>query len=186
MRYRSITMLTVGTVTAAALLGGTAALAAGAVSPRATPPRPPNAAPHPGNDRDRDQDRAAFDELLRRQERGWADKNGAEFASTFTNDADLVTFNGDYLRTKKAVAQGMQFYFDHYIDDTTLRTLDEHVRFIDRRTAVVVRTTCQLRKGESECRAGSKSVNTNLMTKRNGTWLQQSFQNTRKAELPHS
>ncbi|GCD46262.1 SgcJ/EcaC family oxidoreductase [Streptomyces paromomycinus] len=135
---------------------------------------------------DDDQDRAALDALLRRQEQAWADKDGAAFAATFAKDADLVTFNGDYLRTREAIAQGMQYYFDHYIEDTTLRTLDEHVRFVNRRTAVVVRTTCQLPAGESECRAGSESVNTNVLTKKNGIWLQQSFQNTRKTALPRS
>lgn len=182
MRYRHIAVIAVGAATAAAVLGTTATPAAGEDSPRTTAQRLPNAAARPGDA----QDRAAFDTLLRRQEQAWAEKDGAAFAATFTKDADLVTFNGDHLRTRKAIAQGMQSYFDRYIGDTTLRTLDEHVRFVDRRTAVIVRTSCQVQKGESECRAGSKSVNTNVMTKRNGAWLQQSFQNTRKAELPHS
>ncbi|MEV5598427.1 SgcJ/EcaC family oxidoreductase [Streptomyces sp. NPDC052496] len=184
MRYRHITLLTltVGTVTAAAMVGAKMALAAGTDSLRTPARRRPGAAAHSGNG----QDRAAFDELLRRQEQAWADKDGAAFAATFTEDADLVTFNGDYLRTQDAIAQGMQYYFDHYIGDTTIRTLDQHVRFVNRHTAIIVRTSCQIQAGESECREGSLSVNTNVLTKKNGVWLQQSFQNTRKTELPRS
>lgn len=120
-----------------------------------------------------------IEELRERQFQAWADKDGAAFASVFAKDGDVVTFNGDILSTRKGIAEGMQYYFDNFIEDTTIELLDEKVRFVDGKTAVVIRTTCLIRDGESQCRDGSDSVNTNVYTDRHGEWSQQSFQNTR-------
>lgn len=130
-----------------------------------------------GNSEQRD--REAIEELRETQYQAWADKDGAAFASVFAKDGDVVTFNGDILSTRKGIAEGMQYYFDNFIEDTTIELLDEKIRFSDSRTAIVIRTTCLIRDGETECRDGSDSVNTNVLTKRHGEWSQQSFQNTR-------
>lgn len=126
-----------------------------------------------------ERDREAIEAIRDGQYRAWADKDGAAFAADFAKDGDLVTFNGEHLRTRDGIAAGMQYYFDNFIEDTTIELLDEKVRFADSRTAVVVRTTCLVRDGESQCRDGSDSVNTNVYTKSRGEWSQQSFQNTR-------
>ncbi|ADD39964.1 SgcJ/EcaC family oxidoreductase [Stackebrandtia nassauensis] len=123
--------------------------------------------------------RDALERLRERQFEAWDEKDGAAFASTFAKDGDMVTFNGDHLATRAGIASGMQYYFDNFIEDTTIELLDEKVRFVDGKLAIVVRTTCLVRDGESECRDGSDSVNTNVMAKRHGVWEQQSFQNTR-------
>jgi hypothetical protein len=47
----------------------------------------------------------------------------------------------------------------------------------------IVRTSCQLASGEADCREGSLSVNTNVLIRQNGEWLQASFQNTRVERL---
>ena len=128
--------------------------------------------------------RAAFARILEQQSDAWYREDGAAFAATFTEDADVVTFNGDHLRTRAGIAEGMQYYFDTYIDHTKLRTLDEHVRFAGPNLAVIVRTSCQLVPPATECRPDSLSRNTNVMVKRHGRWLQESFQNTRVMALP--
>jgi uncharacterized protein (TIGR02246 family) len=128
--------------------------------------------------------RTAFARILQQQTDAWYEEDGAAFAATFTPDGDVVTFNGDHLRTRQGIAEGMQYYFDNYIDHTKLRTLDEHVRFAGPDLAVIVRTSCQLVPPATECRPDSLSRNTNVMVKRHGRWLQESFQNTRIVELP--
>ncbi len=127
---------------------------------------------------------AAFARILQQQADAWYAEDGAAFAATFTADGDVVTFNGDHLRTRQGIAEGMQYYFDTYIDHTRLRTLDEHVRFAGPDLAVIVRTSCQLVPPSTECRPDSLSRNTNVMVKRHGRWLQESFQNTRVVALP--
>ena len=128
--------------------------------------------------------RAAFARILQQQTDAWYREDGAAFAATFTPGGDVVTFNGDHLRTRQGIAEGMQYYFDNYIDHTRLRTLDEHVRFAGPDLAVIVRTSCQLVPPATECRPDSLSRNTNVMVKRHGRWLQESFQNTRVVALP--
>jgi uncharacterized protein (TIGR02246 family) len=128
-------------------------------------------------------DQAAFDRLLALQEDAWARHDGAAFAATFTSDGDLVTFNGDHLRTREGITEGLQYYFDNFIEDTRLRRTNEHVRYITPDLVTIVRTSCQLASGETVCRRGSLSVNTNVLIKQNGEWLQTSFQNTRVEPL---
>ncbi|WP_173139234.1 SgcJ/EcaC family oxidoreductase [Kibdelosporangium persicum] len=125
-----------------------------------------------------------IDQIRQRQEDGWYEEDGAKFASTYTKDADVVTFNADHLKTRQGIAERMQFYFDNYIDKTRLKTLGEHVRYVGKDVAVVVRTGCQLVPPSTECRPDSLSRNTNILVRRHGEWQQESFQNTRYVPIP--
>ncbi|WP_158887798.1 SgcJ/EcaC family oxidoreductase [Amycolatopsis anabasis] len=129
-------------------------------------------------------DRKLIEDQFRQMETGWWNERGPEFAAAFTEDADLVTFNGDYLRTRPVIAERMQYYFDTYIEKSHIKRLDEHLRFVEPDLAIVVRTTCLVPAGQTGCRAGSDSRNTNVLLKRHGKWLQTSFQNTRIDPLP--
>jgi uncharacterized protein (TIGR02246 family) len=120
-----------------------------------------------------------IDQIRHHQEDGWYEEDGAKFASTFTAAADVVTFNADHLRTRRGIAERMQFYFDNYIDHTELDMTAEHVRYVGRDLAIVVRTGCQLVPPATECRPDSVSRNTNVLVKQGGTWAQEAFQNTR-------
>jgi uncharacterized protein (TIGR02246 family) len=129
-------------------------------------------------------DRAAFARIMKQQQDAWFTEDGRAFAATFTKDADLVTFNGDHLRTREGIATGMQYYFDKYIDHNHIKVLDENIRMAGSDLAVIVRTTCLVQPPDTDCREGSSSRNTNVMTKHRGQWLQESFQNTRVVPLP--
>lgn len=129
-------------------------------------------------------DQAAFDRLRGQQEQAWIDEDGQAFADTFTENGDVVTFNGDHLRTRAGIAKGMQHYFDKYIDGSRLHLLTEHVRYLNAGTVVIVRTGCLLQGEETACRPDSQSTNTNLLVKQRGRWSQESFQNTRAFALP--
>jgi uncharacterized protein (TIGR02246 family) len=129
-------------------------------------------------------DLAAVDRILKQQHDAWFEEDGAKFAATFTKDGDMVTFNGDHLITRQGIAERMQYYFDNYIDHTQLKDLDQHIRFAGPNMAVIVRTSCQLEPPSTECRPDSLSRNTNVLVKRNGKWLQESFQNTRVVPIP--
>lgn len=129
-------------------------------------------------------DKVAFDRLLRQQANAWVHESGAEFAATFHQDGDVVTFNGDHLRGRAEIARGMQYYFDKYIENTTFRTLSEQIRYLEPDVAVVIRTSCLITAPATTCRADSTSINTNILQKKQGRWLQASFQNTRVEPLP--
>ncbi|GIG87955.1 SgcJ/EcaC family oxidoreductase [Plantactinospora endophytica] len=163
-RYRRLVF---AMVVGAAVVGGmTPAVAA-------TPPAGRDAAAS------RQHDLAALDRLQERQEDAWARGDGAAYAAIHTPDADVVTFNGDHLRTRAGIEAGMQSYFDMYLRGTRLSTLTEQVRFPEPDLAVIVRTGCVLWPGETTCSEEALSVNTNIAVKRHGTWWYTSFQNTR-------
>ncbi|ONI70940.1 hypothetical protein ALI144C_51160 [Actinosynnema sp. ALI-1.44] len=124
-------------------------------------------------------DQAQFARILKQQYDAWYEENGAKFAATFTKDADLVTFNGEHLVGRDGIAKGMQYYFDNHIPPSKLKVLDERVRYAGRDLVFIVRTTCIIELPATDCRDGSQSRNTNVLSKRNGRWAQESFQNTR-------
>lgn len=128
-------------------------------------------------------DRAAFDAIRDRQEQAWIEEDGQAFAATFHEDGDVVAFNGEHLATREGIAEGMQYYFDNYIEGSRLHMLTEQVRYVERDVVVIVRTGCLIAEGETECRADSFSTNTNVLTRERGEWLQASFQNTRRFDL---
>ena len=129
-------------------------------------------------------DQAAFNQLRQRQEHAWARGDGAAWAATFTPDGDMVTFNGDHQHGRHDIAERMQHYFDAYLQDTRLLMLTEQVRYTEPDTAIIVRTGCVLWADQTTCTDEALSVNTNVLVKRHGHWLQTSFQNTRIRPLP--
>jgi uncharacterized protein (TIGR02246 family) len=129
-------------------------------------------------------DQAAFNRILQQQQDAWFHEDGRAFAETFTTTADLVTFNGDHLRTREGIAKGIQYYFDKYIDHNHIKVLDETVQYSGSDLVFIVRTTCLVQPPDTDCRDGSLSRNTNTLVRRHGRWLQQSFQNTRVVALP--
>lgn len=132
----------------------------------------------------RDRDLAKLEQIQAAQYDAWVREDGAAFAATFTPDADVITFSGDHLRTREGIAAGMQYYFDNYVNHSAIREITENVRFAGRDLAVIVRSTCLVDPGETECRADSMSTNTNVLVRKHGRWLQESFQNTRQFALP--
>jgi uncharacterized protein (TIGR02246 family) len=96
----------------------------------------------------------------------------------------MVTFNGDHLHGRQHMTTRMQHYFDAYLQDTRLLMLTEQVRYVEPDTAIIVRTGCVLWNQETTCTDEAMSVNTNVLVKRHGQWLQTSFQNTRIRPIP--
>lgn len=137
----------------------------------------------PSTESGRPGDLAAFDAILRAQADAWFAEDGAGFAATFWPDGDMVTFNGDHLNGREEIAVRMQYYFDNYMDPTHIEVLSTDITFARPDLAVIVRSTCLLVGENDPCREGSLSTNTNVMLKRHGRWMQQSFQNTRQTPL---
>lgn len=151
-----------------------AVLAAAALVATATP-----AAARVPTERAAGSDLAALQELRQRQEDAWARGDAAGYAAVYTPDADLITFNGDHLRTRAGIEEGMGYYFTTYLRGTRLLQRDERIRFVEPDLVVIVRQGCVLWPGETACSAEALSVNTNVAVRRHGRWLYTSFQNTR-------
>lgn len=141
------------------------------------------AAPTPAAEAHRG-DQAAFDRLRQLQEDAWQRGDATAWAATFTADGDMVTFNGDHLHGRQHMTDRMQHYFDTYLAGTRLLMLTEQVRYVEPGTVIVVRSGCVLWGGQTACTDEALSVNTNVLVKRHGRWLQTSFQNTRVRPIP--
>jgi uncharacterized protein (TIGR02246 family) len=128
-------------------------------------------------------DLAAFHRLHQRQKDAWARKDGTAYASTYTSDADLITFFGSRLHTRDGIATGMQYYFDNYIDTTRFIQFSEDIDYVSRDTVLIIRTDCQAAGETEDCVPGTESINSNVLVREHGRWLQRSFQNTRIQNL---
>lgn len=141
------------------------------------------AAPTPAAEAHRG-DQAAFDRLRQLQEDAWQRGDATAWAATFTSDGDMVTFNGDHLHGRQHMTDRMQHYFDTYLQGTRLLMLTEQVRYVEQDTVIIVRSGCVLWDDQTACTDEALSVNTNVLVKRHGRWLQTSFQNTRVRPIP--
>lgn len=75
-----------------------------------------------------------------------------------------------------AVSAAPGTYFDAYLQGTRLLMLSEQIRYLEPDTVTLVRTGCVLWGTETACTDEALSVNTNVLVKRHGRWLQTSFQ----------
>jgi uncharacterized protein (TIGR02246 family) len=130
-------------------------------------------------------DELALEQLEQQQMDAWG-RDGAAFAATFTDDADLVDVMGGHFRGRAAITQTMQEGFATFMADTRLsppRT--RTVEFVAPAMAVVITSgNCVIRPGERECRPEDLSIQTKVAIKRDGRWLFRTFQNTRIRTQP--
>ncbi|KXO93682.1 SgcJ/EcaC family oxidoreductase [Tsukamurella tyrosinosolvens] len=126
------------------------------------------------------EDREQLEELERRQIASWG-RDGAAFAATFTEDADLVDVMGGHYRGRASIEATMTEGFAGFMAGTRMSAPTERtVDFISADTAVVVTSgNCILRNDETRCRAEDLSIQTKVAVRVGGEWLFRTFQNTR-------
>lgn len=118
-------------------------------------------------------DDAALRENVRQLEAGWNAKSGAAFAKPFADDADYVIINGMQIKGREAITEGHQRIFDTIYKDSTLSLSVKQVRML-RADVAVVHVSANLKSTQG---AGD-AVITLVMTKENGAWKIDAFQNT--------
>jgi uncharacterized protein (TIGR02246 family) len=124
---------------------------------------------------DEDQVRALVEEL----EQGWNEGDGARFAAAFTEDGDLVGFDGTFLRGRKAIEQFQQQLLDRWMRGTRLAGRVVDVRFVGPDMAVVhVVGGTIMRRKDRPARARD-SIQTLTAVRTGEGWRITAFQNTR-------
>jgi uncharacterized protein (TIGR02246 family) len=124
-------------------------------------------------------DEAAVRGLYQQLMDGWNQGSGAAFAAVFTDDGDLVAFDGTHLKGRAQIASVQQRLFDRYLKGTRLVGGVEQVRFLGPDTAVmhaVGNTVMRRRSAPSPERA---SIQTLVAVRREAGWRVAAFQNTR-------
>jgi uncharacterized protein (TIGR02246 family) len=108
---------------------------------------------------------------------GWNAGSGAEFAKPFAENSDYVVVNGMHIKGRAANAAGHQRIFDTIYKNSNL-TLDvERIRFL-RADVAVVHVLATLKFTANETARTTNGKITMVMTKNNGKWEIEAFQNT--------
>ncbi len=124
-------------------------------------------------------DEEAVRALYRQLMDGWNRGSGEAFASAFTEDGDLVAFDGTHFRGRKEIAPFHQQLFDKWLKGTRLVGRVEDVRFLSPDVALMHAVGSTVMRGKSEPSPERDSIQTLVATREDGQWRLAAFQNTR-------
>ena len=88
------------------------------------------------NTNDRSTDKALHD-LFQMSKDGWNQGDGEAYATSFTEDADYILWNGTYLKGRQAIAAAHQQLFETRLQGSRLEGLIQHIRFLRADIALV-------------------------------------------------
>jgi uncharacterized protein (TIGR02246 family) len=124
-------------------------------------------------------DEPAVRDLYQQLMDGWNQGSGAAFAAAFTEDGDLVAFDGAHLKGRQEIAPTHQELFDKWLKGTRLVGKVKSVRFLAPDVAVMHAIGSTVMRGESEPSPERNSIQTLVATRENGAWRIAAFQNAR-------
>jgi uncharacterized protein (TIGR02246 family) len=131
-------------------------------------------------------DEAAVRDLYQRLMDAWNRGSGDAFASVFTEDGDLVGFDGTHLHGRKEIASFHQELFDKWLRGTRLVGRVENVTLPADDVAVVHAVGETILPGNSKPSPERDSIQTLVAMKRDGDWRFTAFQNTRVRPMGQS
>lgn len=133
---------------------------------------------------DRAADVQAILELEQTAADGWAAGDGALMASVYTEQADYVTFLGDRLQSRAAIASVHQALFDNALKGSSLANREvRSIRFLADSVALIHVTGAVKTAGRKEPKKSRASIQTMVAVKHDGGWKFTAFHNTRIRRL---
>ena len=124
-------------------------------------------------------DEEAVRNLYRELMDGWNRGSGEDFAAVFTEDGDLVAFDGTHFEGRAEIAPFHQELFDKWLKGTRLVGRVKDVRFLSPDVALMHAVGSTIMPGKSEPAPERDSIQTLVATRQNGEWRLAAFQNTR-------
>jgi uncharacterized protein (TIGR02246 family) len=109
----------------------------------------------------------------------WDQGDGAALAAVFTDDGDLVGFDGTHLHGRSVIEKFQQNLFDKYLKGTRLTGAVTDVRFLDSSTALVHAIGGTIKKNKMKPTRARDSIQTLVATRASDGWRLAAFQNTR-------
>ena len=109
----------------------------------------------------------------------WNQGDGAAVAATFTDDGDLVGFDGTHLGGRAVIEEFQQKLFDKYLKGTRLTGAMNGVRFLHANTAVMHAIGSTIMKRKTKPARARDSIQTLVATRTEDGWRLAAFQNTR-------
>jgi uncharacterized protein (TIGR02246 family) len=126
-------------------------------------------------------DEAAVRALYQQLMDGWNQGSGDAFAAVFTEDGDLVAFDGTHFKGRQEIAPFHQHLFDNkWLKGSRLVGQVKDVRFLSPDIALMHAVGGTVMRGKSEPVPERDSIQTLLATRQEGDqWRLAAFQNTR-------
>jgi uncharacterized protein (TIGR02246 family) len=125
-------------------------------------------------------DEAAVRALYQQLMDGWNQGSGDAFASVFTEDGDLVGFDGTHFKGRQEIAPFHQRLFDKWLKGSRLVGEVKDVRFLSPDVALMHAVGGTVMRGKSEPVPERDSIQTLVATRQEGDeWRVAAFQNTR-------
>ena len=121
---------------------------------------------------------AVRDLLYRELMEGWNRGSGEDFAAVFTEDGDLVAFDGTHFAGRAQIAPFHQELFDKWMKGTRLVGRVKDVRFLSPNVALMHAVGSAIMRGKSVPSPERDSIQTLVATRQNGEWRLAAFQNT--------
>ena len=124
-------------------------------------------------------DEAAVRALYQQLMDGWNQGSGDAFAAVFTEDGDLVAFDGTHFKGRQEIAPFHQQLFDKWLKGSRLVGEVKDVRFLSPDVALMHAVGGTVMRGKSEPVPERDSIQTLVATRQDGEWRLAAFQNTR-------
>ena len=125
-------------------------------------------------------DEVAVRALYQQSMDGWNQSSGDAFAAVFTEDGDLVGFDGTHLKGHQETAPFHQQLFDKWLKGSRLVGQVKDVRFLSSDVALMHAVGGTVMRGKSEPTPERDSIQTLVATRQEGDqWRLAAFQNTR-------
>ena len=110
---------------------------------------------------------------------GWNRGSGEDFAAVFTEDGDLVAFDGTHFEGREEIAPFHQELFDKWLKGTRLVGRVKDVKFLSPDVALMHAVGSTVMRGKSEPSPERDSIQTLVAVRHDGQWRLAAFQNTR-------
>ena len=124
-------------------------------------------------------DEEAVRDLYRELMDGWNRGSGEAFAAVFTEDGDLVAFDGTHFEGRAEIAPFHQELFDKWLKGTRLVGRVKDVRFLSPDVALMHAVGSTVMRGKAAPSPERDSIQTLVAVRRDGQWRLAAFQNTR-------
>lgn len=127
----------------------------------------------------RDVDAFAIHGLIAKLANAWNAGDGSAYGSAFAQQCDYITFNGDRIQGREAVAASHQKLFDTHLRGSKLLFENVYLRMLGPDTILVHGIGNSLLKGQKELSPSRRSIQTLVAVRDGSGWIFTAFHNTR-------
>jgi uncharacterized protein (TIGR02246 family) len=125
------------------------------------------------------QSKAEIEQLFHQLSQAWDQGDDEAFGACFTEDADYVTFQGDYLKGRKEIEKVHQQLWNGILRGSTMHGEIKQIRFLTPDVAIFHGVGAVKLRFHKTAPKKRNSINTNVIVKNNGEWKIAAFQNSR-------